>query len=132
MDKLNDTVKILDKAIKRLEKINANIINNGKSLMRFTGMQDVNNKDIYDGDILRVHKFIEVLGENYGVSEGELEFIAEVQCHDIGVYLATNKIAYDDVTYSDYVVCMSGLHEESFEIIGNIYENKDLLNQLKT
>ncbi len=101
----------------------------GDTLMIYTGMTDSNGIEIYEGDILKVHKFIEVLGENMGVSEGELEFIAEVQSFDLGIFLNTTKIAYDDVTYSDFVVCMEGLHEESFEVIGNIFENDYLLSE---
>lgn len=100
----------------------------GCTLMVYTGMKDTNDVDIYEGDILNVHKFIEVLSENYGVSEGEIEFMAKVENHNVGIYLNTTKIAYDNITYSDYVLCMEGLHEESFEVIGNIFENDYLLN----
>ncbi|MFW9927898.1 MAG: YopX family protein [Candidatus Thorarchaeota archaeon] len=100
----------------------------GDTLMIFTGMTDNNGVEIYEGDILKVHKFIEVLGENMGASEGELEFIAEVQYLNVGIFLNTTKIAYDDITYSDFVVCMEGLHEESFEVIGNKFEHDYLLS----
>jgi uncharacterized phage protein (TIGR01671 family) len=99
----------------------------GDTLMIYTGMTDSNGIEIYEGDILKVHKFIEVLGDNMGVSEGELEFIAEVQYLDVGIFLNTTKIAYDDITYSDFIVCMEGLHEESFEVIGNKFEHDYLL-----
>lgn len=100
----------------------------GDTLMIYTGMTDRNGIEIYEGDILKVHKFIEVLGENMGVTECELEFIAEVQYLDVGIFLNTIKIAYDDITYSDFVVCMEGLHEESFEVIGNKFEHDYLLS----
>jgi uncharacterized phage protein (TIGR01671 family) len=99
----------------------------GLVLMQFTGLYDINEREIYEGDILKVHKFIEVFGENAGASEGELEFIAEVQYLDVGVFLKTTKIAYDDITYSGFVACMEGLHEDSFEVIGNKYEHDYLL-----
>jgi uncharacterized phage protein (TIGR01671 family) len=102
--------------------------NEDEILMQYSGIQDKNGRDIYEGDILKVHKFVEVFGENMGVCEGEIEFIAKVENHDVGVFLNTNKIMYDDITYSDFVVCMSGLHEESFEILGNIYQDDYLYN----
>lgn len=80
-------------------------------LMQFTGLLDKNGKEIYEGDIVKA------------MAE-ERHF--EQSC--IGKIVYSNDVAYQVVRGGDY----SGLSLawggwKSFEIIGNIYENKELL-----
>ena len=73
------------------------------NLMQFTGLHDKNSKEIYEGDIIRSH------GHNYIVGYSECTF-------DI-----TNTTDADDTFY---------LFQEWYQdciIIGNIYENPELL-----
>lgn len=68
-------------------------------LMQFTGLLDKEGKEIYEGDILKHDRF--------GINT----------VHDIRDTFRTNSAAYDAHAYSK---CESA-------VIGNIYENKDLL-----
>lgn len=97
--------------------------NYGIIWMQYTGLKDKNGKEIYEGDVVKMHRFIEVLGSNMGVSEGEQEDVGHISIEPLG--LAINCDSQED---SGYLLHLHGLHEESFEVIGNIYENPELLN----
>ena len=70
-------------------------------LMQYTGIKDKNNKEIYEGDIVGFY------------SNVEDEIITEKVEYHFGIYRA-----------GDYFV---GKIYNKCEVIGNIYENKDLL-----
>ena len=70
-------------------------------LMQYTGIKDKNNKEIYEGDIVEFY------------SNVEDEIITEKVEYHFGIYRA-----------GDYFV---GKIYNKCEVIGNIYENKDLL-----
>ncbi len=90
-------------------------------LMQFTGLKDKNGKEIYEGDIIDYLGTFES-GDGY---RGEIKF-------DEGVYyfMGKSKIGRKAGVISSYV----GLaHEKAYqhcEVIGNIYENSELLAKL--
>lgn len=92
------------------------------TIKQFTGLTDINGKEIYEDDVLNVHIFTQELGGNLGVTEGEKTFKAQICYKPLGLWLQGNT-----EEESDYIVMFNGIHEESFEIIGNIYENRELL-----
>jgi uncharacterized phage protein (TIGR01671 family) len=85
----------------------------GIALMQYTGLKDKNGKEIYDGDILTCEG-------GYEAPEGE-----EI-CQDI------SQVYWDNDLLQFRVQCKCGdvwsLEEYDYEeIIGNIYENPELL-----
>ena len=76
-------------------------------LMQYTGLKDKNNKEIYEGDILK-------LRDNHGIQL--------VKYHD-------EWSAFIVESQKDTSVGVLGLYfdKEDFEIIGNAYENPELL-----
>lgn len=74
-----------------------------ESLSQYTGFKDSKGKEIYEGDILKTKDFYEC---------GELIFKGKV--------FKVEKINY----YMDCCICFN--YQDS-EIIGNIYENPELL-----
>lgn len=76
--------------------------------MQYTGLKDKNNKDIYEGDILRYDGFRDWL----------------ISWHEAGFYLQN---FFRGIGSTDYFILT---HELAItrEIIGNIYKNKELLN----
>lgn len=96
----------------------------GENFMQYTGLQDLNGKEIYDGDIVKFHMFTQVLGEGLGVCEGETEVKGVLYWEDLGLAFK-EKIEDEDWFYLVYAP--GQIHEESFEIIGNIHQNPELL-----
>lgn len=84
--------------------------------MQFTGLFDRNGKEIYEGDIVRVH------GDAFDVGD-EPEF--EVKWSKEGGYFMEDDFG------GDYLPCLGNDNYE-LEIIGNIYSNPELLDQPKT
>jgi len=107
--------------------------------MQFTGLHDKNGKEIYEGDIVKFHYFYMSYGENMGAQESEHELIGVVEWQNYGYGLSAIKGEHwkgytgysDGEGSSDFlhlvIMSESSVHEESFEVIGNIYEHPDLL-----
>jgi uncharacterized phage protein (TIGR01671 family) len=92
--------------------------------LEYTGQTDKNGKEIYEGDILNIHLFTQELGSSLGVKEGECEFKAEICFQEMGLWVQGDK-----EEHCGYILWFHGLHEESFEVIGNIYENPELIKE---
>lgn len=84
---------------------------------QFTGLTDRGGRKIFEGDVVNVHVFTQELGESLGVVEGEQEFKGEVSLDHLGLRVG-----------NEYVLYLYGLHEESFEVIGNSFDHPHLLN----
>lgn len=85
-------------------------------IMQYTGVNDLNNNEIYEGDIVKRIDLTPV-ANMFGKSEiGVVEF-------DNGSFLLKVK----DGAYS--MNSRSILNMCSYEVIGNIYENKDMLGE---
>ena len=76
-------------------------------LMQSTGIKDLNGVEIFEGDIVRF--FDSLYTVFYDIKEGSYRLKP-----------------HDDRWVVDYMSNFSS--EESFEIVGNIYENKELLD----
>lgn len=82
-----------------------------KVLMEYTGLKDKNNIDIYEFDILKDNVgrlWVLTFRRQY------LSFVFE--------YVKDRKTFYE---YNRFLT-----HQKPFEVIGNIYENPELLNEV--
>ena len=94
------------------------------NLMQYTGLMDKNGKEIYEGN--RV-KMIKVLYGDTSKEERCEPFIAEVFWRD-------GKFLYCEITDEETAYPESGClyaQTQELEVIGNIYENKELLAKEK-
>lgn len=75
-------------------------------LMQYTNLKDKNGKEIYEGDILKVK-----------LDDGEANLYVK---YTNGEYRVVNEGKWEDSLYSY-------MYFGDVEIVGNIYENKDLI-----
>ena len=94
---------------------------------QFTGLTDKNGTKIFEGDILRGYKYPYL-------SEGHFNYYAEViyfeNCPAFGLYTFKNPnlnfiagISQGNTDFMDYWEC------ENWEVMGNIYDNPELLEE---
>lgn len=92
----------------------------GLILMQYTGLKDKNGKEIYEGDIVKVKLY---------KGEEEKYFIGKVE------YFGSNFIVDADNNSEYHVYDLDGFgidyryNLEDCEVIGNIYDNPELLEK---
>ena len=100
------------------ETINS-MVNEGIILMQYTGIKDKNSKEIYEGDICKLI-----------FAGGNFEYIAKICWGGLGWTercikdSGTNMGGYWPMTIFEFF--------KECEVIGNIYENPELLNENTT
>ena len=94
---------------------------NNYNLMQYTGIKDKNGKEIYEGDIVEGEKRHNEIGMNQ-------IFKVEWESNRWFFHQQNNKGKYAGLGLDGFYVTKYELNK-TFEIIGNIYEHKHLLNE---
>ena len=103
--------------------------------MQSTWLFDINGKEIFEGDVVKVHHFTENFSENGGFYEGEEELIGiieygytDYEVQNIGKVYPPRWGLKTNFEWLDFS-SLYGIHEESFEVVGNSYQNQELLEE---
>lgn len=104
---------------------------------QYIGVSDRNGKEIYEGDIVKIHQFLFDGFEYEKEIIVSIEYMEDMACFGANLLQAREirtYMGYDNETDKKEKVVVPlfdfyGLHEESFEVIGNVYENSDLLKE---
>ena len=86
-----------------------------KNFLQFTGIVDRNGVEIYEGDIIQTYD-----------SEGK-PILHEVYYLESESRFATKLIGYE--TLNEESLTQKWVNELNFEVIGNIFDNKELLQK---
>ncbi len=103
-----------DLAFEDFEPIN-DLLGRVENLMQFTGLKDKNGKEIYEGDIVKYKYHIRPDWDD----DESFDEISEVKFWNGTFYPIPDEYECEDSYYS--------WKKDNFEVIGNIYENKELL-----
>lgn len=109
--------RIWDKINKKwLNRFNANLLNivdlSNVELMQYTGIKDKNGVEIYEGDIVLIR-----------IDKTNI-------LHKTVVKFKHGAFIADIIGNNDYIYLFHfGFNKDDFEVIGNIYENKNLLEE---
>lgn len=97
-----------------------------ETLGQYTGLKDTNGKEIYEGDIIKMHYFFDNYDPTtFGVFEDESEITGEI-VFDLDGFRVIDK---DDEKRE---LPLSIIQEpvEELEVLGNIYDNPELLEAI--
>ena len=100
---------------------------NGIIPMQYTGLKDKNGKEIYEGDIVKAifkntyRGDVQVITDVYWGKFGDNEYISSVEC-----WLRREKEDFSKWPISD-LGGGDSVGNHTLEVIGNIYENPELL-----
>lgn len=92
------------------------------TISQYTGLKDVNNKEIYEGDIVKWTFFF------YIGSEVQKDLVGIIKWYQGGSIFDVIKHDIEEAGFYG-ISDLNTDTESDCEIIGNIYDNKELLNK---
>ena len=87
---------------------------------QYTGLHDKNGKEIYEGDIIEFSYDMFVGNFDTFVAKGKIVF-------EEGAFYV--EVFENERTTEDEAYLLYSINLDTIEVIGNIYENKELLNE---
>jgi uncharacterized phage protein (TIGR01671 family) len=95
---------------------------------QYTGLKDIHEKEIYEGDIVEWVFFYERLGANMGVIEDDTIVKGIIRWRQGGFVLEVIENDFEDAGYYSISALYTDT-ESDVEIIGNIYDNPELIKE---
>jgi len=87
-------------------------------LQQFTGLLDKNGKEIYESDIVKTKE----------IPRSYIFYCKIHACFILGINIMGDPREGGNVTADTHIASLENNIEDSIEVIGNIYENPELLN----
>lgn len=90
-------------------------------LMQYTGLKDKNGKEIYEGDIVKINAH----SYDFGFEKdriGEIRFLG-------GAFGFYKQLSEKEYLFNELSIEFAYGELEYYEVVGNIYENKNLLEK---
>lgn len=98
--------------------------------MQYIGRKDTHGRELYESDIVSVHIF------GFNGSETEHEFIGVIErCEEscsFGIRVIKNISTNMNNGEIHPIPIIYGIHEESFNLIGNTYNNPEILKAISS
>ena len=115
-----DTTAYYSEYSQRICWDNSNIPVSNKTLSQYTGLKDKNGKEIYEGDVLEFWTFSAT-----GNAVKNVSYVKE----DGGIYVVP-MLYHTNSYYLCDAIWISNKLEKGVFVIGNIYENPELITNL--
>lgn len=106
-----------------LDKYQSDFGSENVVLMQYTGVKDKNGVEIYEGDIVKVQQHTHLSIPDFEILEGNYKVL-----FNMGSYgMIIQNYCYWDLCSFGYEVFLNHGRIDKVKIIGNIYENPELL-----
>lgn len=102
------------------EDFEYNDITDKVEIMQYTGLHDKNGKEIYEGDIIEFSYDMFIGNFDTFVAKGKIVF-------EEGAFYV--EVFENERTTEDEAYLLYSINLDTIEVIGNIYENEELLNE---
>lgn len=113
---------IVDNMLKFMDKVTGAWLRDDEQerfkLMQYTGFKDVDGKEIYDGDILDFTIF------QYGGNDSQYKGYVAIE--EVGTFVKTD---FNDGEFTKEFDLVEAVINDELKVIGNIYENRELLEE---
>lgn len=99
-----------------------------ETICQYTGLKDINDKEIYEGDVVDWNFTYQSLGENFGVEFRDTIVRGIVKWHQGGFILEVVNNDFENAGFYG-ISALNTDTESDVEIIGNIHDNIELLTK---